>query len=107
MQIMKLLSYICALIVLVQVMMPCTDKIATTSLHKRTEFSIASSKNQDHKDSCTPFCQCTCCATPSIQQLAYIIVSPDPIVLESHNWHTPGKCLEVHINVWQPPKVIS
>jgi len=107
---MKVLSLICAFIVMTQIVTPCADIALAVGKHMGyTEISPSAIKTHGdiHKDSCTPFCQCACCATPSIAQLCYAINFLYPIHLNPSTEHLPGEILNVSLNIWQPPQLLS
>lgn len=64
-------------------------------------------QDHDHKDNCSPFCVCSCCATP-----AYFFVSglqaikaPIPERARLHTRLYIGEITEIALPIWQPPQL--
>src|SRR5687767_3435406 len=65
----KCFAYIMAILVVALSCLPCADG-GTTSGKANTELVGGSEhEDDDHEDSCSPFCQCSCCAGFSISHL--------------------------------------
>ncbi len=89
---------------LVLQIMPCNDS-CSSEIH---EFTLSIEQAQDHHEHegnlCTPFCFCTCCATPVI---IYQIVN---VKVENSNNISYSEYIQPNLShfshaIWQPPKI--
>src|SRR6218665_203084 len=104
---MKAVHFIIAVYMLLLGSIPCGDGrdcIEDSVIAKTTQQDTPS--HEDHKEHCTPFCACACCAVPIIVQpgaIAFMqqfsILSPK-VKLYAEDF---SSC-NLH-NIWQPPKV--
>lgn len=107
---MKWFSVLLAVMVLTLSCMPCSDAIGLPFNTAKTATTAQDShKNeQDHKDLCSPFCQCSCCS------LAYALPLAAPLApAEKPLWtsrifampvlHFPSG---IALPVWQPPQLV-
>jgi hypothetical protein len=82
-----------------------TSSIATTA---KSASEHSDKSGQEHKDFCSPFCQCSCCA------LAYalpIAVLPEITMRASVSdkifaTYLQQRPVGIAIPVWQPPKLV-
>lgn len=93
---------------------PCSDAEAlvmeqTSSITTAKSASEHSDKSgEDHKDLCSPFCQCSCCA------LAYALPSVVVSEIEIRTFisdkmfasYLQQRPVGIAIPVWQPPKLV-
>ena len=106
---MKFFAFIMAFLILGLSHLPCADEAFSTSVGKvKSElFKTPVQQNEtDHKDDCTPFCNCTCCAGFSVN---HCIASISAIIVFSSkkfSSYLPANTSEVSIPVWQPPQLI-
>ncbi len=103
---MKLFAAIMALVVIVQSIMPCTDKAANFSKETKAVISSTENHNETTADACTPFCSCTCCAGFSIN---HSFASFNPISVTTNkilSAFLPANIIQVALPVWQPPQLV-
>lgn len=88
---------------------PCSDMYNECNNSKsKTEHTQSHNHNQDKDDSCTPFCNCTCCIsgvtvfTPN--QLTAEILDDFILTKESLLYNSTFTS-NFYGNIWQPPKV--
>ncbi|WP_442946089.1 DUF6660 family protein [Olivibacter sp. CPCC 100613] len=103
---MRLLSLICILIIVIQNAFPCRDNNAGISAIQKVTASFYSTLNHKstYDESCSPFCQCGCCGTSTLQNqlIRYEVFIPE----------TMKDYIDyIHINlplfphdIWQPPR---
>lgn len=108
---MTKVAMLLAMYVLVLAMVPCADEGICTSA---TDLAITEGHNHDsdtheseqHQDSCTPLCVCSCCG---------IITNfhhSDEFVFKTSETYRPFKIQQITLrfhgyshSVWQPPKI--
>lgn len=97
-------------VMLLQLSWPCQDLLAAEPEYPIDNQSLVKTSSADEGflkfDECSPFCQCACCATPSLTIFNSQIVPPTvagPNLV--HNEHTCDPTLEASIGIWQPPKL--
>lgn len=90
--------------VLVLCLMPCTD-LDLSSDEDKIEISSTDNTAKHTLDICSPFCQCSCCTSPTLTLFnTFTIKSPQgPDRL--YGKHLPGKVIESMFAVWQPPRL--
>jgi len=64
---MKIFACILSIYVLALTAIPCIDLQYNNDMHK-TELAQKSTSGQNDIDYCSPFCTCSCCASPIIYQ---------------------------------------
>jgi hypothetical protein len=103
---MKCICLALSLIILVLGFMPCKDSSAAPKLNTTVVQKDHSGTNpiQDH---CSPFCQCSCCNTPSITIVAAQLFSIPVEVINSYPELAPSQIKNRNLIIWQPPKLIS
>jgi hypothetical protein len=79
----------------------CNDKVATQL------SSAEQHKNHSHeKETCTPFCTCSCCAISAFSSpLTRIVVIDMGDHSVKHPLFNVSIHAEAHYSIWQPPKV--
>jgi hypothetical protein len=106
---MRLFSLILAVIVLFLNTFTCTDGLEHVR-ENSVEFSNCNhqSSHEEHKDTCSPFCQCACCAVTCIvyDNLVfhphYIAIFPSELVSLSRD----ESLLDISLPIWQPPQLL-
>jgi len=99
-----------AVIVLVQVCMPCDDDTIATKTDKFQTSVINSTSHQNHDnkpDNCSEFCQCSCCAGFSICYSfpdVAIPVNPGGVEFTSY---LQLNVIEISFPIWQPPQLAA
>ena len=109
---MRIAALVCCIIVLAQVFLPCSDKIQVSSYLSMavSNTAAAHSDSDSHKkaaDQCSPFCQCNCCATPTIIQHAVVIVIKQAVYPYTYTSYVSSAPSAVHVSIWQPPKLTA
>lgn len=109
----RLFCSILAIIMLVLSCIPCSDAeiFATSNQQSHTvknDGNSSHSSDQEHKDLCSPFCQCSCCAVayalpssaiPKIE----IRVAISEKAFAFYSQHRPEG---ISLPVWQPPQLV-
>jgi hypothetical protein len=105
---MKFFAFTMAFLFLGLSVLPCADegfvmnagnaKTAVTEQHNHQQ-------EQEHKDACSPFCHCTCCAGFSINHPFAIASSLILVDNRSYTSHQPGNLFEYSSPIWQPPQL--
>lgn len=102
---MKIVVRIILLIVLFASLSPCEDNIS----YKSTTATLlsASSDHPDHPldDSCSPFCACACCHTPSFIKQAIANPHISLVVTKKYSDMFSGNVASVSLAIWQPPQL--
>lgn len=108
--VMRFTSIILMVYVMVLTFIPCSDRMTEshTHLHSGTEQSSHQEHHDCSKDSCTPFCTCSCCgisltvANFHVFNLEKPIESYANIDLTEKEYPLVSNDQE---NIWQPPQV--
>ena len=103
---MKFLGFIMAFLVLGLSFLHCADNEPTMNAGKiKTEISQGNQPHDDHEDACSPFCQCACCASLSINHsiatISYDINYSNSIYFS----FLSSEIIERSRPIWQPPKL--
>ncbi|HXA02226.1 MAG TPA: DUF6660 family protein [Cytophagaceae bacterium] len=103
---MRFFKIILAVYIVTLSLVPCSDGIGKS--HDETANIEASTHSDaeypDHAETCTPFCNCTCCG------FAFMI-SGDTFSFESQTFssieffHKNGTLLSLSYSIWLPPKI--
>ena len=97
-----------AIIILIQSWTPCKDSTFAKNGEKRTEFSTSSQqRSKDHSDTCSPFCQCSCCAGFSINHTVASVSTMDLGADRNFAVYLPVDIIEISLPIWQPPRLIA
>jgi len=101
------MGYILAFLVLALSCLPCADSVASTKPEKaKVEIIQATDQSEDdHGDACSPFCQCACCASFSINHSIATIFCDINYPLSSYCSFLPPDTIEISLPIWQPPRV--
>ena len=103
---MKFFAFIMAIIVLVLSSMPCTDVFALTSGKATMEITKSPASSGGRSDSCSPFCQCACCAGFSVYHSLNLFPVIIPITINLHYYsYLPSEIIQVSLPIWQPPQL--
>ncbi|WP_394333524.1 DUF6660 family protein [Cnuella takakiae] len=105
---MKILGFIMAFLVLVLSCLPCADQGMSSGIKDVKHELVKKMKSPESgdEDSCSPFCQCSCCPGFSIAHplLAYdfstkhiSLLFPPP---------TSSKQIGIPLPIWQPPQLV-
>ena len=102
---MKLFAYILSVYVVILTIMPCIDMNEDTT-NQKVELSTNRSDTQhSQSDHCSPFCTCTCCASPVVFQNTTIQFEYYSIVQEYISEYHSSYISSTHNSIWQPPKI--
>jgi hypothetical protein len=97
-----------AFLVLALPVLPCADDGSAPDADKaKTEIvkQQGHQEEQEHNDTCSPFCHCTCCAGFSINHF-FTAVSPlVHIDSKSYISYLPENIIKISYSIWQPPKI--
>ncbi len=103
---MKFWAFIMAILVFVLSCMPCTDAVFAMNAGKvRTEITKAPVQQHDYTDSCSPFCQCTCCAGFTFNGSFYSLTIPVNFTSSSYTVYSKRDIVEISLPIWQPPQL--
>ena len=104
---MRIISLICSLVVLIQVVIPCGDKTPSAPYSHIFDSEASHSESEPHKaaDQCSPFCQCHCCATPVIMYPSGCLVIKLTNFPRAYKEYISSEYLGIPISIWQPPKL--
>jgi len=103
---MKILSFICIVVVLVLNFVPCADAYDQEEILQTVSIAAGHQDVPVHADECTPFCHCSCCASTVVVKL---IVSPTvPFKINNFSYipYSGAESLEVSLPIFQPPKLV-
>ena len=89
--------------------LPCTDGDFADSPSKMKAEQILTTplpEDANHNDECSPFCQCSCCASISINYTTSIIA--DTFYKDDRLFivYMPTNIIQVSLPVWQPPRLV-
>jgi len=105
---MKFLTFIMAFLVLTLSCLPCADCDAVMKDNKaKTALTKTSgAKHNDHEDSCSPFCHCTCCSTHLVVQNIPFFSFNRFSSFTHFQSLIEDNLLERSNPVWQPPQLV-
>lgn len=103
---MKIVSWLIVIIILVVNFMPCKDNNAGTIETNRISRTIEEhGHSKSDFDSCSPFCTCSCCNTPTyINQTVYIRTISLMLKKKYVDMYSANTA-SISLSVWQPPKL--
>jgi hypothetical protein len=104
---MKPLFFILSLYLICMSCIPCNDN---NECNVKEKVSLSSSPNHlchNHtKESCTPFCSCSCCTASTFY--SQLTKTPDSkITFQNEKFPLRNEFLitEAYFSIWQPPKL--
>jgi len=101
--VMRMLTYILAILVLTLSCLPCAD---ADVVHTDMESIAMSHPVQDqHPDACSPFCICTCCASFSFVYHTAITLTV-PVSSSHFSFFYADSLHEISLPIWQPPQLV-
>ncbi|MCK7555929.1 hypothetical protein MKQ70_13225 [Chitinophaga sedimenti] len=106
---MRFSAVIFMLVILMQVLIPCSDSFALAADQLQTEQQISSSHDDTHNDidQCGPFCECACCACPTVVQHAVDYTFVETTYKQRYTVYTQSEKLGVSAAIWQPPRHVA
>jgi hypothetical protein len=91
--------------------LPCSDGNECDVSSKTGEKISPATNHQKHshaKETCTPFCTCSCCAaSPYYSPLFKIAATKVISLLEKYPLYNVAYNTEVYYTIWQPPKLAA
>lgn len=99
----KIISFILSIYILGLGLSPCTDNVQ--GCNHEHELPSGHDHHDDSKDTCTPFCVCSCCGTfISIPEDGFTFVQPsNEILTEINNYYSSSYSFVYNGGVWHPP----
>jgi len=107
---MRFFSFIMAFLVLWLSCLPCADEAFAMDTGKvKVEIVKKNSQQQEqnHKDACSPFCQCACCTGFSMNYTLAFASSLPIICKKQFACHLPATTVKISLPIWQPPQLGS
>ena len=102
---MKFFAYILSIYVVILTIMPCIDD-HSVHVGQNVEFSTQTSDNhQNETDHCSPFCTCTCCASPVVFINNEMQIESFSVTQEHQFEYNSSYSSSEHFGIWQPPKI--
>jgi len=103
---MKYLAFIFAFYLMGMLLLPCNDAFNECTPAVKTKASDHSHK-ADTNDTCSPFCNCSCCHTIVDLKFFGIRVEDEKPVFEEKEFllTDQGFVSSYYGNIWQPPKI--
>lgn len=103
---MRLIAFILNIMIVVFSCLPCSDANASEKTGVQYEMSTAKSTHHDHqKDSCSPFCICSCCAMVYMHTGLILFTTNGPLGTPVYNNFLSPHTQQIAIAIWQPPKL--
>lgn len=103
---MRILSFICVIMVMALNMVPCAD------VHEKLNDSFpVTLSDPDHahdvplNDACTPFCYCACCASTVVVKIIAAPSIPFPLSQSFMLYPYQENTVNTGLSIWQPPKL--
>ena len=105
---MKILAVLLNLYMAVLMLMPCQDRVDSSS-GSETSFSAhqeSSTKDDCEQELCPPFCSCACCSIGKHIPIIHIeeIVESSPLILYADAM--TSEITKQPFAIWQPPKLV-
>jgi hypothetical protein len=105
---MKIKNYIATLLVIYMIalmLLPCSDACSSHQHNIPSNVQTAQDYHQADEDVCSPFCFCSCCATPmTIYHLQTFGFIPHLTVQDFSTIELAFIC-NAEATIWQPPKL--
>lgn len=88
--------------------MPCADGATLVRQPKQKSETIKAthSQDKDRTDSCSPFCQCACCAGFSMNYSIAIVSTIAPYLEIPKTSFLSSEVIEIALPIWQPPQIV-
>ncbi len=103
---MKIFSILMSIYILFMVSLPCVDDIQSyTKTDHAIETGQTAQHHNNHGDSCSPFCVCSCCSVTV--ELTYYMFEANPLsTIEFKVVPFYQERVSTYFNhIWQPPKL--
>ncbi|WP_394333858.1 DUF6660 family protein [Chitinophaga eiseniae] len=82
----------------------CSDELPLSGMAGSSYQADNTTHQHEHKDFCSPFCACSCCAAPVIISLVYFAPVPASHTIFSYSEMPAGIISDLPQPVWQPPR---
>jgi hypothetical protein len=102
---MRIIATILSFYILILTAIPCIDVPHNHALHETEQTELPNDNHQDDINHCSPFCTCTCCASPIIYQAFAVILQSFLFANEVHSEYKSSFLPTINISIWQPPKL--
>jgi hypothetical protein len=102
-----ILKVLPAMYLLVLLILPCKDNCDHSTHEAPKTVEQAHNHHQQEKDNCTPFCVCSCCATPVIVQAILPFQLGKPAIGSNHSSFYTSFSSAYFGSIWQPPKIAA
>lgn len=104
----KLVGYILAFMVLGFSLIPCADGSSLVNAKAKYELTSPHSHedDRDHKDECSPFCICSCCAGFSVAANLLATGAINMLFQPTHSSYIPQGLFSIARPIWQPPRLL-
>ncbi|HEY1045855.1 MAG TPA: DUF6660 family protein [Bacteroidia bacterium] len=102
----KILTNALWVYLLTLLVLPCNDNCGSESHEQPITMEQAQDHHEEENDLCTPFCICSCCATPVlVDQVSDLELNIAEFAGHSDYYHSSFSSYS-H-SIWQPPKIVS
>jgi hypothetical protein len=102
---MRFFKIILAVYIVALSLVPCSDGMGNgDGIVKIAASAHSNTDHPDHAETCTPFCNCTCCGFA-------FLTSEDNFLFMTQNFssveffHNNGTALSLSYSIWLPPKI--
>lgn len=106
--IMKFFTIFMAIYISLLTGVPCSDSHNDCHSSSKTEIAHSHNHSQDHKDYCSPFCNCSCCGMALFafahKSIRFIEPNIQTISVKESNYKT-NFVSNFFGSIWQPPKI--
>lgn len=101
----KYFAVILSMVLLALSTVTCSDELPL-SIAKSSSCQVnnADSHQHGHKDFCSPFCACSCCAAPVILSMTCFTTVPATHTAFIYSETPAGVISDLPQTVWQPPR---
>lgn len=98
-------AYLLSLFILALTVTPCVDGLGIASKAKSELAQKSDTHQEKDSDHCSPFCTCSCCATPTIQSNYTISINGLELVAQCFTSYFNTDLPNNFSSIWQPPKL--
>jgi hypothetical protein len=105
---MKFLATIMAVYLIGLSLLPCNDKQDIVPNGKESvKISVLTDHHEEHHttDTCTPFCNCSCCSIPAFFHAAALSVHPEGNTKPGKSYLKESFVSHNDKSIWQPPRL--
>ena len=102
----KILANVLWVYLLTLLVLPCNDTCGSDSHVQPITLEQAQDHHEEENNLCTPFCTCSCCATPvlvgHLQELELNVAE-----FARHSDYSHSFFSSYSHSIWQPPKIFA